>query len=557
MSAVQLRPYQVEIQNNVFGAWNAGYRNVMMVMATGMGKSATLSDTVAKWCERNPGKHVVVIAHRQELVSQLSLTLAKWGLRHMTVCAEKVRRDIRKQHLTLFKADFLAPESFVVVASVDTLIKRDLPWFDNVGLWVVDEAHHVTRDNKWGTVISFFPNAVGLGPTASPRRGDKKGLGSGPNNDGVMDIMVEGPPMGWAIANGYLTDYKVLSIPSDIDYSQVAIGSDGDYNQAQLRKAVRKSNQIVGDVVTHYCQHALGMLGIAFTVDVEEAEKLADAFNALGITAKALSANTPADERSRAMQDFRDRKIMVLTNCDILGEGVDVPAVEVVMMVRKTQSLSLYLQQFGRALRPAKGKGKALILDHVGNVIDHKYPDVPRVWSLERPETQGKKKDRDEDIESLQYCMHCTATFEKWHTHCPGCGKEVMPPERRSIKQVAGDLVLLDPDLFGDLQREVAQQAIYMPPRSAGPAAVGAYKKNFDERRAEQGELVNIMQWYGGWRNALGMTMREAQRAFYLEFGIDIMNAQCLNRKDSEELRLRIEQKLTAAGVKFNLEEAA
>lgn len=521
--------------------------------------TALFSSIIGDMARGNPGRPVVAIAHRQELVAQMSLALAREGLRHMVIAPENVRRSIRKLHRIYFNADFLDPESQIVAAGVDTLIRREFDWYDQACCFVIDEAHHTLRDNKWGQAAKLFPNALGLGVTASPIRGDGKGLGSGEANDGIFDVMEEGPAMGWAISQGYLTNYRVLSIPSDVDYSEVAIGSDGDLNQSQLRKAVHKSSKIVGDVVEHYLKHAAGKLGIAFCVDVQESQKLADRFNEMGIPAACLSAQTSDEERARVMVEFKERKVMVLCNCDILGEGVDVPAVEVVMMVRKTLSLSLFLQQFGRALRPSPGKEFALILDHVGNVLFHRYPDVPRHWSLARPDRRSRKKADDDDIESLQVCVHCTGTFEKFLTHCPYCGKEVLPIPRPSIKQVAGDLIMLDPDMFGDLQRQIEEAGRFIPPPSAaGPAAHAGALNRYREKRSAQDELKNVMAWYGGYRKALGLSDREAQRSFYLHFGVDVMTAQTLNRAETEELRLKIESVLHSANVPFTpLQEEA
>lgn len=309
-----------------------------MQSATGSGKTMTFCHIL-----KHEAGASVAIAHRSELVTQMSLTLARYGVRHRVIGPNAVARQCAALHLAEIGRDYTDSRSKTAVAGVDTLIRMSDsdPWFKQVGLVVQDEGHHGLRENKWGRAASMFPNARGLYPTATPCRSDKKGLGR--HADGLIDAMVLGPSMRWLIENGFLTDYRVFAPKSDIDISKVAISqSTGDFNLTQLRSAVHESRQIVGDVVKHYLRIAPGKLGATFCVDVEEATKVAAAYRAAGVPAEVITGNTPPLLRAELMRRFRNRDILQLVSVDILGEGVDVPAIEVVTMARHTASFGLF-----------------------------------------------------------------------------------------------------------------------------------------------------------------------------------------------------------------------
>src|SRR5690606_20969131 len=154
--------------------------------------------------------------------------------------------------------------------------------------------------------------------------------------------------------------------PNDIDLSGVNISASGDFSPAPLRHAVHKS-KITGDVIDHYLRFAAGTRAVPFAVDIKAAAEIARDFKLSGVPAEVISSLTPPTQRQLIMKKFRNGEILQLVNVDILGEGVDVPAIEVVSMARPTQSYCTFAQQFGRALRPLPGKTHAIIIDHVNN----------------------------------------------------------------------------------------------------------------------------------------------------------------------------------------------
>ena len=174
---VELRPFQAALERRVYEAWRSGATNVMPVAPTGSGKTVLLS----KLLYDEPGASIA-IAHRQELVSQISIALARNGVRHRLVGAKKgsnLIRVITALQVAELGYSFLDPNAKTGVGGVDTVIRMDAadPWFRQVRLMVQDEAHHVLKTNKWGQAANMFPNARGLLPPATPLRADGKGWG--------------------------------------------------------------------------------------------------------------------------------------------------------------------------------------------------------------------------------------------------------------------------------------------------------------------------------------------------------------------------------------------
>ena len=408
----------------------------------------------------------------------------------------------------------------------------------------VHNCHHVLRDNKWGKGVQLFSNAFGLGVTASPLRCDRKALGRA--RSGVFDAMVIGPSMRELIDRGYLADYKIFGPPQSIDTSRIRISdATGEYNQEELRREAHKST-ITGDVVDHYLRLAPGKLGITFTVDVEIAVETAAAFRQKGVPAEAVSAKTPDTVRVALIDKFRRGEIKQLVNVDLFGEGMDVPAVEVCSMGRPTQSYGLYIQQFGRPMRPAPGKTHAIVIDHVGNVKRHKLPDRPREWSLD-DEERGKKTKRAEDEIPVTTCVSCFRAFEAVTKTCPYCGHVQEPASRDAPEFVDGDLVEYSPELLASLGREIAwiDGDPRVPVGVNGPVAVNI-RRNWHERQQAQGELRDtIALWAGIQRDVYDRSDSESYRRFYHMFGVDVLTAQTLNAADARKLTAIIRETFT------------
>lgn len=412
---------------------------------------------------------------------------------------------------------------------------------------VVHNCHHVLRENKWGTAARMFSNARGLYPTATPIRADGKGLGR--HADGIMDVMVNGLPMRDLITLNRLSDYTIWCPQSDVDYSEVDITASGEFSLPKLRAAVHKSKQIVGDVVASYKEYAEGTLGVTFAVDVEMATALTQAYRNARIPAELITANTPEQVRAAVMRRFRKREVIQLVSVDILGEGVDVPAIETVSFARKTNSFGLYSQQFGRALRVMEGKRFARIIDHVGNVAHHNLPDIPKAWTLNRAEKRTRSTIIDDAI-PLRTCLKCCKPFERVKPACPYCTTKVVPQGRASPEQVEGNMVELDLEALRKIRGEISiVDGPVRIPNNASPIIVSSIKKNHKERQDMQHKLREAMDLWGGYHRHFGREDTEIAMRFYLMFGIDVLTAQTLGRTPAEELFFRISAQLLVDGV--------
>ncbi len=408
---------------------------------------------------------------------------------------------------------------------------------------VVHNCHHLTRDNLWGKATSLFPNALGLGVTATPERSD--GLGLGRHADGIMDALILGPDMRTLMDEGSLTDYEIAIPQSDFQIGDDAITGSGDYGPKKMRDATKQSH-LIGDVVAEYSKRAYGKRAICFATDVESSNEIAALFNAAGIPAASVSAKTDSLLRAEYIRRFREGKIWILVNVDLFGEGFDVPACEVVIMARPTASLGLYLQMFGRALRPFPNKTHGLVIDHVSNWKRHGFPDKPRLWTLDRREKRAKREKDPEEIE-LTACRECSRPYERAFPSCPYCGWEpdLTPAARRSIEQIDGDLLLLDREVLAQMRAAtVLESPASVAERvtmAAGPiAGKGAANKAIERHAAQQRLSDTIAQWAAIEREK-GRTDQQSYRRFYLTTGVDVLTALTGTRQEMDELSQRVE----------------
>jgi superfamily II DNA or RNA helicase len=410
VAVIQLRDYQQTAIEGVREAFRAGHRAPLLVAPTGAGKTVMFGFVASETAKR--GRRVLILAHRRELIRQASRKLTEAGVPHGIIAPGNTpTRDL------------------VQVASVQTLGRR-LNRADAPDLIVIDEAHHAVA-GQWAQIIAAYPQARLMGVTATPERMDGRGLGV--EAGGCFDALVMGPAVADLVTGGFLTPTKIWAPSEAPDLSGVRTRG-GDYDAGALADAMAKS-QIVGDAVVHYQKHAPGQPAILFSPSVAHAEAMAEAFRAAGIRAVAASGATEASKRDAAIAGLATGAVQVLCSCDLISEGLDVPAVGAVILLRPTKSLGLYLQQVGRGLRPAPGKTHLVVLDHAGNTLRHGPPEMPREWSLAgRPK---KKRDQD-DTPPARQCPECFAVHAPAGC-CPECGHEYKSGGRE-IEHVAGDL---------------------------------------------------------------------------------------------------------------------
>lgn len=558
---IQLRDYQAELRVKIETAWAGGHRNVVAVLPVGGGKTVVFSGIAAD--ERAP---VVVLAHRRELVLQMSLALARQGVKHNILAPRPVVKDIVRAHLQEVGYSFFDVRATVMCASVDTLIARkkqlgNMP--ETVALWIQDEAHHVLRKNKWGKAAALFPNARGLGVTATPERADGKGLGR--HADGLFDVIVCGPTLRELIEDGWLTDYKILAPPPSLEMRPEDIGASGDYTQKALAVASKRS-RVVGDAVEHYLKYGKGKRWITFTTDLETSAKMAQEFQAQGVPTRAVDGTSADEFRSQSVRMLRDNELLNLVNVDLFGEGFDLPSVAGVSDARPTESFARFVQAIGRMLRPeyapgypldtreqrlaaiaAGPKPYALYIDHAGNVIRHAVArngviDVCyRRWSLDGREKRGRRKSGD--ALELTRCLNpgCMLPYEAVKPACPHCGHKPEPGNRSGPQFVDGDLTELDPAALRQIAREIDRvDGAPSIPLGVPWAAQMAARKSHIERQHAQAELRAVMASWAGVEKARGRCDAERYRLFYRLFGVDVATAKTLGAREARELAEKI-----------------
>lgn len=558
----KLRPYQQELKNQIYNHWNDHqHSNVLAVLPTGAGKTVFFSSIIAEHAGAT-----CAVAHRQELVSQISLALARNKVRHRIIGPTNVVKMIVRLHMEEVGHSYYDPNSRHAVAGVDTLVRRGdqlANWLPTVKLWVMDEAHHVLQENKWGKAVNMFRNARGMGVTATPSRADGHGLGS--HADGVFDKMFVGPSMRDLINMGYLTDYKLYAPPSSFrrDAIKKVSQTTGDFVASEVSKAVNESSlvahdekQIVGDVVRTYQKLLNGMLTVVFAPDVATATELEKQYNDAGIPAKCVHGAMPDAERINAVRKFKNREYLVLTSVAIFDEGFDCPAIEAVQDVSATESFGRFVQRAGRMLRLKDGKDFGRYVDHVGNIerhavlVDHpegtKIELCHREWTLDRREKSGGKSEKS----TVRACAACSGTYERYLKACPYCGEPIPEPtagQRSNVEWVDGDLHELDPAVLAQLQGEVIgaredinQYRDKMIGHGLPPHAVKRNVKLHENRLDALVKLDHTLAQWAGYRRAEGLSDSEIFRKFYLTYGVSWLEAQALKAADADKLRERI-----------------
>ena len=411
---IQLRDYQLKLEGEIRQAYRSGKRSPLVVSPTGSGKTvlfASISSGV-----RAKGMRVMILVHRQELLDQTARTLNALNVPHGLIAAG------RSQTL----------RELVQVAGVQTVVRRcgDIPAPD---LIIVDEAHHATA-GSWKNVIGAFPEARILGVTATPERLDGKGLGI--DHGGCFDDLILGPEVRDLIRQGHLSPPVYYSPPGRADLSGVKVNR-GDYDQKALAAAMDKPS-ITGDAVDHYQRICPGVPAVAFCASIAHAEHVAEEFRNAGFRAATLDGTLSPWDRRERVKMLGDGRLHLLTSCEIINEGFDLPVVTAAILLRPTKSLGLHLQQIGRVLRPAPGKSRAVILDHVGNLHEHGLAEDIREWSLEGKKARQKKAKVEDTVKTRQ-CPNCFAVHP-WGPSCESCGHTYISTVRE-IEQVDGELV--------------------------------------------------------------------------------------------------------------------
>jgi DNA repair protein RadD len=412
------RPYQAKIVDE-FEQLPDGQRTII-VAPTGSGKTAVAAEITRRRVERH--RRVLFVAHRREIVLQTRDKLAANGVFAGVIMAGESLRPLQQTQ----------------VASIQTLharaIRSDAMPMPDADLLIIDECHH-GRSNTYQNVIRRYKGASVLGLTATPCRGDGRGLGN------IFTSMIECPQVAELIAQGYFVKSKVYA-PVDPDLKGVKV-TKGDYSESQLSNRMN-TNKLVGDIVTHWHKYGERRKTVVFAVDVRHSVHIANEFVKAGVRAEHLDGSTPTKDRDAILGRLASGETEVVSNCMVLTEGWDMPAIGCLILARPTKQMGLYRQMVGRALRPADGKPDAVILDHSGAVFRHGLPEDPVAWTLDqdrRATNPAHERRQNEQRSRLLECTQCSSIRTAGEP-CPCCG--FLPkPLPRYVPFADGDLGLV------------------------------------------------------------------------------------------------------------------
>lgn len=407
----ELRDYQHRLVADVRGAFRNGRKSVCIVSPTGSGKGVVIAYISAGATQK--GNRISIVVHRQELVRQTAAALRDMGVVFGVVAAGHEP----------------CPHLPVQLCMIQTLANRT-DAIPPPNLLMIDEHHHSVSES-YLQVVQRYPQAKVLGLTATPQRLDGKGLGS------ICEELVMGPSVQELIDRGFLCRPVYYAPPTELDMTGVRkLG--GDFNRGKTEERVDRP-KITGSAVEHYQKICPGVPAVAFCVTVKHAEHVRDQFNSAGIPSASIDGTLDDRLREDRVAALAEGRIKVLTSVDVISEGFDLPVCGAAILLRPTESLGLHLQQCGRVLRPAPGKERAVILDHVGNCMRHGLAEEPREWSLEGKACRGKSASTFQEV--LTTCPRCNAVHVS-SPACPQCG-HVYPVRERNVAEVDGTLAQL------------------------------------------------------------------------------------------------------------------
>lgn len=362
MGEMALRPYQQDALDAIFEKWGEGQQKLLLSLPTGCGKTIVFAKVIERLVRE--GKRTLVLAHRNELLMQAADKLHK---------ATGLGCAVEKAEETCVGSWFR-----VVVGSVQTLCREKRlhqfspDYFDAI---VIDEAHHCLSES-YQTVLRYFADALVLGVTATPDRGDMRNLGE------YFDALAYEYTITKAIREGYLCPIRAQTIPLELDIRSVATQS-GDFAAGQLGTALDPYLEGIAKEMAVICR---GRRTVVFLPLVKTSQKMVEILSRHGL--RAAEVNGESENRAAVLDAFARGEYDVLCNSMLLTEGWDCPQVDCVVVLRATKVRSLYCQMIGRGTRLSPGKDHLLILDFLWHTEKHELcrpaclicesPDVAR-----------------------------------------------------------------------------------------------------------------------------------------------------------------------------------
>lgn len=491
---LELHQFQKQIIYDTKKTMSEGATAPLIVSPTGSGKTIIFSHIAQGAMKKD--KRVLILTHRKEILRQTLSKLFGFGVQSGQI--------VSGMPMTRDKCQ---------VAMIGTLVNR-VDKIKRPDLIIIDECHHAVA-NQWKKVINFFSDVPRLGFTATPERADGTGLID------VFDTMIKGPSLAQLVADGFLS-YPVMYKPPH-EITQKFHIKRGDFDKDEQQQAMTKKT-IIGDVLEHYRRYLDHQPVVCYCVSLEHCRIMTQVFKDAGYRAEMVWGNMNEKDRDRAIYGLADGSIEIVTSCDVISEGVDIPVMAGCIMLRRTTSLSLYLQQAGRALRIYPGKDRAVILDHSGNYYIHGHILADRDWSLDH----GKRNHKKDKPPTTTGCPKCSGVWPGTPRICPGilpsgerCGFQfstnpnIAGQQRKTPHQIAGELVAALPGDVSDLKvndlAKFVNQMQSVDPKLRQKAMIS---KAF--QLSNKGEIQALSQAVGykpGWTDWFWKNMYQKKRA--------------------------------------------
>ena len=396
------------------------YGQTVAVAPTGSGKTIMFSAVIGELMAKTPNIKVLVLAHREELIKQ--------NQEKFLIVNEGVSTSI-------VKADIKDWGGQVVFSMIQTLSRDyNLLEMPSIDLLVIDEAHHAPAAS-YRKIISrardLNPNLKLYGVTATPNRGDKKGLGEIFGNCADQIELIE------LITDGDLVEPKtyVIDVDTHEQLKQLSKNNMGEYNEGEV-SAILNTETVCSEVIRNWKDLASDRKTVIFCSTRDQAKNVANHFNEAGILAGVITGDISSVQRTSILQALTDDSIQVIVNVGVLTEGWDYPPVSCVILLRMSSYKSTMIQMIGRGLRivdnreyPDIVKTDCIVLDFGISTLLHK--------SLEQqPQLSPQKKAQLEKEAPYKTCPECDLIIPAGSMECAFCGCVIEQKEKEIIDNI-------------------------------------------------------------------------------------------------------------------------
>jgi DNA repair protein RadD len=423
--SIQLRPYQRRALDQLYAWLGENDGNPCLVLPTGAGKSVIIAALCREALQNAPGTRILMLTHVRELIEQNAARMrAVWPGAPLGIYSAGLRRR-----------DLGEPITFAGIQSVRN--KADA--LGRVHLAIIDEAHLCSNQDEGGyrSLLSDLhqanPDLRVVGLTATPYR---LGHGLVTDGDGIFDDLIDPVSIEELIALGHLCSLR--SKGTDASLSTLGLHRrGGEWIESELQAAVNRAplNHAVALEILARGQERKSWL--LFCAGVRHALAVRDELRALGVTAETVTGETPPGERAFILSQFKHGRVRAVTNANVLTTGFDHPALDLIALLRPTESPGLYVQMAGRGLRVAPGKKDCLVLDFAGCVARH-----GPITAVRPPRARGEAEPKEAPV---KVCPQCCEVVLAQTNPCPACGHQWAPV----AAEQGPDLTLRNDDIMG------------------------------------------------------------------------------------------------------------